>query len=79
MISEQTAAEQRTRRRLNKPDWAVCLFFIDTSYGRGGGVGCDLGVGPGLDVGEGLGVEVAVGVGVEVAVAVGVGVGVGGS
>jgi hypothetical protein len=53
----------------------VRFFFIDDSYGRGGGVGRGLGVSAGLGVGEGLGVEVGVAVGVAVAVAVGVGVG----
>ena len=56
--------------------------FIDTSYGRGGGVGrglvpgVDLGVGVGLGVAVGVAAAVAVGVAVGVAVAVGVGVGV---
>ena len=59
------------------------FFFIELSYGRGGGVGRGLGVSAGLGVGEGLGVEVGVAVGVlcrrcwTVAVAVGVAVGVG--
>ena len=61
----------------------MCFFFIERSYGRGGGVGRGLGVSPGLGVGEGLAVDVAVGVGdrlavgVAVAVAVAVAVGVG--
>src|SRR5438874_1345558 len=75
------------------PDQAVHFFFIDGSYGRGGGVrrgrgvGTTLGVGVGLTVGVGVGVavavavavgvEVAVDVGVAVAVDVAVGVGVG--
>ena len=82
MIIEQTAAEQRSSRRLKEPDRAVCFVFID-SYGRGGGVGRGLGIGATLGVGEGLAVDVAVGlgdrlaVGVAVAVAVAAGVGVG--
>ena len=46
------------------------FFFIDGSYGRGGGVGRGLGVAAGLDVGEGLGVAVAVAVKGAVAVTV---------
>ena len=81
MIIEQTAAEQRSSRRLKEPDRAVCFVFID-SYGRGGGVGRGLGVSCGLCVGEGVAVDVAVGVGdrlavgVAVAVALVIGVGV---
>ena len=42
------------------------FFFIDESYGRGGGLGRTRGIGVGLaeDVGVGLGGRVAVGVGV---------------
>ena len=54
----------------------MCFVFIESSYGRGGGVGRGLGVNAGLGVGEGLGVEVGVAVVVAVAVAVGVAVGV---
>ena len=60
----------------------MSVSFIDTSYGRGGGVGRDLAGGVLLGVGVGLGVAVGVSVGVglggRVAVAVAVGVGVGG-
>jgi hypothetical protein len=78
-IIEQIAAAQTSIEakvlRLNKPDWALCFFFID-SYGRGGGVGRGLGVRAGLGVVEGLVVAVAVAVAVmvdvEVAVAVAV-------
>ncbi len=48
----------------------MSLFFIDGSYGRGGGVGRGLGVNAGLGVGEGLGVEVGVAVGIGVGLGV---------
>jgi hypothetical protein len=53
----------------------VPFFFIDGTYGRGGGVGRSLGVsvGLGVKVGVAVGVPVAVAVGDAVAVAVGVG------
>ena len=54
----------------------MCFFCINTSYGRGGGVGRGLGVSCALGVGEGLAVDVAVGLGERLAVAVAVGVAV---
>ena len=72
----QAAAPQRKiaikTRRLENPDWATRLFFIDKGYGRGGGVGRGLGVGKHLPV-QGVGVAVAVGLAVTVGVGVGVG------
>jgi len=45
---ENVATEQKIKQirvhRLKKVDWAVHLFFIDESYGRGAGVGRGLGV-----------------------------------
>ena len=55
---------------------AVCFFFIDKSYGRGGWLGRGRGVGAILGVGVAVGVEVGVGVRVAAAVAGGVGLGV---
>src|SRR5262249_31954170 len=56
---------------------AVHFFFINGSYGCGGGVGRGLGVGVFLAAGGGVLVAVSVGVGVAVAVGVGVTLGVG--
>ena len=74
-IIEQIAAAHTSIEakvlRLNKPDWALCFFFID-SYGRGSGVKRGLGVGATLGVGEGLAVDVGVGVGGRLAVGVAV-------
>jgi hypothetical protein len=53
----------------------VYFFFIGVSYGRGAGVGRDLGNTFGLAVGVGLAVSVALGVLVGVAVAVAVALG----
>src|SRR6266571_3308315 len=66
-------------RRRKKADRALRFLFIDTSYGRGAGVGRDLGLGRERGVGVALGVVVgvAVGVAVTLGVAVGVRVGVG--
>jgi hypothetical protein len=59
---ENVATEQKTKQirvhRLKKADWAVHLFFIDESYGRGAGVGRGRGDGVSLGVGQGLGVGV---------------------
>ena len=60
-------------RKPSKTAKRVRFLFIDDSYGRGGGVGRDLGDGASLGVGVGLGVDVGVGVGVAVGVGVGVG------
>ena len=69
----------------HSPNSNPALLRLDDSYGRGAGVGRELGDGASRGVGVGLGVDVGVGVGVAVgvdvpvgvAVAVGVAVGVG--